>query len=184
MPFSFIETAIPGVILVEPRVFKDERGFFLETYKDSEFRANGIDTVFLQDNHSRSTKGILRGLHFQKQPKAQAKLVRCAYGKIFDVAVDIRPESKTFKQWVGYELSSENKRMLFIPEGFAHGFVVISDAAEVVYKASREYSPEHDTGIRWNDPEIGIDWGIDNPVISEKDKNLKLLSSQQGILLR
>lgn len=175
MPFNFTKTAIPGLIIVEPRVFGDERGFFLESYKCSEFQANGIDVDFCQDNHSKSTKGVLRGLHFQKPPKQQAKLVRCTKGKIFDVAVDIRPDSPTFKKWVGVELSEENKKMLYIPEGLAHGFIVISDEAEVLYKASDEYSPELDTGIRWDDPDIGVQWEYDNPIISQKDASLPFL---------
>jgi len=175
MPFNFIKTELDGVILAEPRVFGDERGFFMESYKTSEFKANGIEVNFLQDNHSRSTRGVLRGLHYQKDPRAQAKLVRCTQGRVFDVAVDLRPDSGNFKKWIGFELSEENKRMLYIPTGFAHGFVVLSEEAEVLYKASEEYSPEHDTGIRWNDPEIGVDWQIKNPVVSEKDKNLPFL---------
>ena len=176
MPFSFIETELQGVILVEPKIFNDERGFFLESFKLSEFKMNNINVDFTQDNHSRSTKGILRGLHFQTAPKQQAKLVRCVQGKIFDVAVDIRPDSKNFKKWFGAELSEENKKMLYIPENFAHGFVVISEQAEVLYKASNEYSFEHDAGIKWDDPEIGIDWKIKNPIISEKDANMPFLS--------
>ncbi len=175
MPFSFTKTVLDGVILVEPRIFSDERGFFMETYKESEFKANGVDVDFLQDNHSRSTYGVLRGLHFQLEPKAQAKLVRCARGKIFDVAVDIRPDSRNFKKWVGFELSGENKNMLYIPAGFAHGFAALSDIVEVIYKSSDEYSPEHDAGIRWDDPEIGVDWKLESPVVSEKDKNLPFL---------
>lgn len=175
MPFTFTKTELDGVIIVEPRIFSDERGFFLESYKSSDFKDNGIDVDFLQDNHSRSTKGVLRGLHFQKAPKAQAKLVRCTQGRIFDVAVDIRPDSNNYKKWVGYELSGENKRMLYIPAGFAHGFVVLSETAEVLYKASKEYSAENDAGIRWDDPEIGVNWGYDNPLVSEKDKNLPYL---------
>lgn len=178
MPFNFIKTKLDGVILAIPQIFGDERGFFMESYKASEFKKNGIDVDFVQDNHSRSTFGVLRGLHFQKQPKAQAKLVRCAQGKIFDVAVDIRPDSKNYKKWIGYELSEENKNMLYIPAGFAHGFVVLSETAEVLYKASNEYSPENDAGIRWDDPEIGINWQIKNPLISEKDKNLPLLNQK------
>jgi len=175
VPFKFTETKLKGVILIEPQVFCDERGFFLESYKASEFKANGINVNFLQDNHSKSAKGVLRGLHFQKFPKAQAKLVRCTQGKIFDVAVDIRPDSENFRKWTGFELSGENKKMLYIPAGFAHGFVVLSDEAEVLYKASNEFSLEHDTGIRWNDPEIGIDWKIKNPLVSEKDASLPFL---------
>ena len=148
----------------------------METYKKTEFAKNGIDIEFVQDNHSKSTKGVLRGLHYQKEPKAQAKLVRCPYGKVFDVAVDIRKNSPYFGKWTGAILSSENKHMLYIPEGFAHGFVVLSDEAELFYKASDEYSPEHDRGIKWNDPDINIDWGIDfKPLVSEKDDRQPLL---------
>ena len=175
MPFNFTKMNIEGVILVEPKVFGDERGFFMESYKASEFKANGIEVDFVQDNHSKSTKGVLRGLHFQKEPKSQAKLVRCTKGKILDIGVDLRPGSETFGKWVGAELSEENKNMLFLPEGFAHGFAVLSDEAEVLYKASNEYSVEHDAGIRWNDPEIGVKWGIENPLVSEKDAIMPFL---------
>ncbi|HIS89101.1 TPA: dTDP-4-dehydrorhamnose 3,5-epimerase [Candidatus Avigastranaerophilus faecigallinarum] len=171
MPFEFKKLDIEDVQLIIPKVFKDERGFFLEGYKKSDFIKNGIDIDFNQDNHSRSTKGVLRGLHYQAAPKGQAKLVRCIKGEIFDVAVDIRKNSPTFGKWVGEKLSEENKHMLFIPDCFAHGFVVLSDVAELLYKASNEYSKEHDRGILWNDPDIGIDWGIDfEPILSEKDK--------------
>ncbi len=171
MPFEFKRLAIPDVILVIPKVFDDERGFFLESYKKSEFAKNGIDTEFNQDNHSKSTKGVLRGLHYQIAPKAQAKLVRCPNGAIFDVAVDIRKNSPYFGRWVGEKLTAENKHMLYIPEGFAHGFVVLSETAELLYKASNEYSKEHDRGILWNDTDININWGIDfEPILSEKDK--------------
>lgn len=170
MPFNFKKLEINEVILIEPKVFGDERGFFMESYQKSDFVTNGIDINFTQDNHSKSTKGVLRGLHYQLALKAQAKLVRCTRGEIFDVAVDIRKDSKTYGKWVGETLSEENKRMLFIPEGFAHGFVVLSDIAELLYKAGNEYSPEHDRGLRWNDPGINIEWGIDfEPLVSEKD---------------
>ena len=176
MPFEFEKTQLPDVILVKPKIFGDARGFFMETYKKTEFAKNGIDIEFVQDNHSKSTKGVLRGLHYQKEPKAQAKLVRCPYGKVFDVAVDIRKNSPYFRKWTGAILSAENKHMLYIPEGFAHGFVVLSDEAELFYKASNEYSPEHDRGIKWNDPDINIDWGIDfKPLVSEKDDRQPLL---------
>ncbi len=172
MPFEFRKLAIKDVILVIPKVFDDERGFFLEGYKKSDFFANGITVEFNQDNHSKSSKGVLRGLHYQIAPKAQAKLVRCISGEIFDVAVDIRKNSDTYGHWVGEKLSAENKHMLFIPEGFAHGFVVLSDKAELLYKASNEYSKEHDRGILWNDKDININWGIDfEPILSEKDKH-------------
>ncbi len=170
MPFEFKKLEIEEVILVTPKVFKDDRGFFLESYQKTAFQNNGIDVEFNQDNHSKSTQGVLRGLHYQTNPKAQAKLVRCSKGKIFDVAVDIRKNSKTFRKWVGEILSEENKNMLFIPEGFAHGFVVLSDEAELLYKASNEYSPINDRGIKWDDPDINVEWGIDfDPIISEKD---------------
>lgn len=176
MPFVFEPQKIKDVILVKPKVFGDNRGFFMESYKKSEFFANGITVEFNQDNHSKSSAHVLRGLHFQKSPYAQAKLVRCSKGKIYDVAVDIRPESKTFGQYVKVELSEENKSMLYIPEGFAHGFVVLSDEAELLYKASGEYAPDADCGIIWNDKDIDIDWEIDfEPVLSEKDKGQKTL---------
>ncbi|ADY74003.1 dTDP-4-dehydrorhamnose 3,5-epimerase [Desulfurobacterium thermolithotrophum DSM 11699] len=172
MPFEFIRTEIPEVVIVKPKVFGDERGFFMETYKKSDFEKAGIDTDFVQDNHSKSVKGVLRGLHYQLEPKAQGKLVRCIKGKVFDVAVDIRKGSPTFGKWVGVELSSENKLMLWIPKGFAHGFLTLSEEAEIIYKVSgSEYSPEHDRSIRWNDPDIGIEWPLDGePILSEKDK--------------
>lgn len=172
MPFEFIRTEIPEVIIVKPKVFGDERGFFMETYKKSDFMKAGIDTDFVQDNHSKSVKGVLRGLHYQLEPKAQGKLVRCIKGKVFDVAVDIRKGSPTFGKWIGVELSEENKLMLWIPKGFAHGFLTLSEEAEIVYKVSGgEYSPEHDRSIRWNDPDIGIEWPLERePILSEKDK--------------
>ena len=174
---EFIKTEIPEVVLVKPKVFKDDRGFFMETYKKSEFERAGITTNFVQDNHSKSTKYVLRGLHFQKEPFGQGKLVRCIRGKIFDVAVDIRKESPTFKRWVGFELTEENKQMLWIPRGFAHGFLTLSDEAEIIYKVSdNEYSPKSDAGIIWNDPEININWPIDRePILSGKDKLLPKL---------
>jgi len=172
MPFEFKKLAINNVCLIIPQVFGDDRGFFLESYKKSDFIANGIIDEFNQDNHSKSTKGVLRGVHFQYPPKAQAKIVRCIKGKIFDVAVDLRKNSPTFSKWVGEILSEDNKHMLYIPEGFGHGFVVLSDIAEINYKASNEYSKEHDGGVAWNDPDININWGIDfSPLLSEKDKN-------------
>ena len=151
MPFVFKKLEIPEVILVEPMVLKDDRGFFMETYKSSIFKENGIPP-FVQENHSFSTKSILRGLHYQESPMAQGKLVRCIKGEIFDVAVDIRDGSKTKYSWVSAILSEENHHELYIPEGFAHGFVVLSEDAEVVYKCTSEYSPQHERGILWNDP--------------------------------
>jgi dTDP-4-dehydrorhamnose 3,5-epimerase len=176
VPFEFKNLEIKDLILITPKIFKDNRGFFLESYKKSDFFENGITVDFNQDNHSKSTKGVLRGLHYQKKPKPQAKIVRCSRGKIFDVAVDLRQNSPTFGKWAGEILSEENKNMLFIPEGFAHGFFVLSDEAELLYKASGEYSQEHDRGIRWNDPDININWDFDiKPVLSEKDKKQPLL---------
>lgn len=171
MPFEFIKLKVKDVQLIKPMVFEDERGFFLEGFKKSDFVKNGILDEFNQDNHSKSTKGVLRGLHYQLPPKAQAKIVRCIRGSILDVAVDLRKDSPTFKQWVAEVLTEENKHMLYIPEGFAHGFAVLSDTAEILYKASSEYSKEHDRGLRWNDPDINVDWNIDfTPILSEKDK--------------
>lgn len=171
MPFEFERQKINDVVLVKPKVFGDNRGFFMESYKKSDFVKNGIDVEFVQDNHSKSSAKVLRGLHYQQAPYGQAKLVRCSRGKIYDVAVDIRPQSKTFGKYVKVLLSEENKQMLYIPDGFAHGFVVLSDEAELLYKTSSEYAPAYDRGIAWNDPDIGIDWEIDfEPVLSEKDK--------------
>lgn len=178
MPFEFIPQKIKDVILVKPKIFGDNRGFFMEAYKKSEFAANGIHVEFNQDNHSKSSAHVLRGLHFQKAPYAQAKLVRCSRGRIYDAAVDIRPESETFGKYVKVELSEDNKQMLFIPEGFAHGFVVLSDEAELLYKASGEYAPQADSGIMWNDKDINIDWEIDfEPILSDKDKVQQSLKS-------
>lgn len=171
MPFEFERQKIEDVILVKPRVFGDNRGFFMESYKKSDFVKNGIDVEFVQDNHSKSSAHVLRGLHYQEAPYGQAKLVRCSRGRIYDVAVDIRPGLKTFGQYVKVELSEENKQMLFIPDGFAHGFVVLSEEAELLYKTSKEYAPQADRGILWSDKDINIDWEIDfEPILSEKDK--------------
>lgn len=170
MSFEFEKFEIEGLMLVKPKVFGDNRGFFMETYKKSDFLKNGIEVEFVQDNHSKSCKGVLRGLHYQAAPKSQAKLVRCTKGRIYDIAVDLRKDSKTFSKWLKVELSEDNKNMLYIPEGFAHGFVVLSDVAELIYKTSTEFCPEFDRGLLWNDNTINIDWGIDNPILSEKDK--------------
>ncbi len=172
MPFEFERLKIEDLILIKPRVFDDNRGFFMESYKKSDFTLNGINVDFVQDNHSKSSKRVLRGLHYQEAPYEQAKLVRCTKGRIYDVAVDIRIESKTFGQYVRVELSEDNKHMLFIPQGFAHGFVVLSEEAELLYKTSSEYAPNADCGIFWADKDLNIDWGIDfEPILSEKDKN-------------
>jgi dTDP-4-dehydrorhamnose 3,5-epimerase len=169
MPFRFVKTEIPEVVIIEPRVFPDERGFFMETYKRSEFAALGIGEIFVQVNRSKSPKGVLRGLHYQKRPQAQGKLVHVLAGEIFDVAVDIRQGAPTFGRSVIIELSSENKRMLYVPAGFAHGFCVISDDAEVSYMTTAEYAPECEAGIRWDDPDLAIDWPIASPRLSQRD---------------
>ncbi|MDR2396110.1 MAG: dTDP-4-dehydrorhamnose 3,5-epimerase [Endomicrobium sp.] len=177
MSFEFQKLEIEEVVLVKPKIFGDDRGFFLETYEKSEFVKQGVDVEFNQDNHSKSKAQVLRGLHYQKPPYEQAKLVRCLEGQIYDVAVDIRKESKTFGNWVIVELSQENKHMLYIPKGFAHGFVVTSQEAQIMYKVSGQYSPEHECGIIWNDKTLNIDWKIDfEPNLSDKDKKWKELS--------
>jgi dTDP-4-dehydrorhamnose 3,5-epimerase len=170
MPFVFEQTALPGVVIIEPKVFVDPRGFFMETYKRSAFVAAGIDVHFVQENHSKSVAGTLRGLHLQREPKAQAKLVRVLDGEIFDVAADIRPDSPTYGVWVGARLSSENRRSIFIPAGYAHGFCVVSPEAQVVYKTTDEYAPELEWGARWDDPVLGITWPCDEPRLSERDR--------------
>ena len=171
---NIIKTDIEGVIILEPRIFCDERGYFFESFSEKWFRENVCDTRFVQDNESRSRYGVLRGLHFQKPPFAQAKLVRVTQGKILDVAVDIRENSPTFGKYVSVELSDENKRQLFIPHGFAHGFVVLSNEAVVQYKCNNYYAPNYESGISWNDPMLNIDWKIpvEDIVLSEKDKSL------------
>ena len=177
MPFSFKRfDELPEVITVEPQVFDDERGWFMETYRKSEFSSQGMSEDFLQDNHSYSTgKGVLRGLHFQRQPAAQGKLVRCVVGEIFDVVVDIRKGSPTYGRWVSATLSAENRRMIWVPVGFAHGFLTVTNVAQVEYKVTAEYSSEHDRGIRWDDPAIGIKWPIQKPILSRKDAEAPLL---------
>jgi dTDP-4-dehydrorhamnose 3,5-epimerase len=169
VPFQFERLEIPDVVMIEPRIFRDERGFFMETYKYSDFAAFGIKESFIQDNHSKSCRGALRGLHYQNPPKAQVKLVRAIAGEIFDVAVDIRRGSPTYGRWVGARISADDMRMLFIPAGFAHGFLALSDAAEVLYKTTDEYSPENEAGIIWSDPEIGIKWPAKMPIVSPRD---------------
>ncbi|EQB8042979.1 dTDP-4-dehydrorhamnose 3,5-epimerase [Aeromonas hydrophila] len=169
---NVIKTAIPDVLIFEPKVFGDERGFFFESFNHKLFEeAIGYPVTFVQDNHSKSSKGVLRGLHYQLPPHAQGKLVRCVAGEVFDVAVDIRKSSPTFGQWVGVHLSGENKRQLWIPEGFAHGFVTLTDAAEFLYKTTDYYHCESEGAITWNDIELKIQWPIDSVFTSEKDKN-------------
>lgn len=177
---NIISTDIEDVLIIEPRVFGDERGFFFESYNQKAFADKaGITDDFVQDNHSRSEKGVLRGLHYQIQ-QTQGKLVRAMVGAVYDVAVDIRQSSPTFGQWVGCLLSAENKKQLWVPPGFAHGFVVVSDVAEVLYKTTDFYAPQHERSIVWNDPAIGIDWPIDGEVtLSKKDQEGKLLKDAE-----
>jgi dTDP-4-dehydrorhamnose 3,5-epimerase len=170
MAFQFCETGFPGLLLIEPKVFADDRGFFMETYKQSEFAAHGIADAFVQCNQSRSARGTLRGLHFQTPPQAQAKLVRALSGEIFDVAVDMREGSRTRGKWYGVVLSSDNKTMLYVPAGFAHGFCVTSELAEVLYMTSAEYAPALEGGIVWNDPDLKIDWPVSDPHLSNRDR--------------
>ncbi|WP_312041358.1 dTDP-4-dehydrorhamnose 3,5-epimerase [Pantoea eucalypti] len=173
---NIIDTKIADVKIIEPRVFGDERGFFLETFQSEKYKhALNIEGEFVQDNHSRSAKNVLRGLHFQRN-NPQGKLVRVVRGEVFDVAVDIRPESPTFKQWVGVYLSEENKTQFWVPPGLAHGFVVISDYADFEYKCTNYYDPSSEGCLSWNDPELGIDWPVSDPILSEKDKSGLLLS--------
>jgi dTDP-4-dehydrorhamnose 3,5-epimerase len=162
------ETSLPGVLLIEPKVFADARGFFLETYNSARFREIGIDRPFVQDNQSRSARGVLRGLHYQ-EPNPQGKLVRCTRGALFDVAVDIRRSSRHFGKWFGLELSEENMRMLWIPPGFAHGFCALTDLADLSYKCTELYDAQSDRAILWNDPDIGIEWPSRQPLLSPKD---------------
>ncbi|HHZ8354273.1 TPA: dTDP-4-dehydrorhamnose 3,5-epimerase [Morganella morganii] len=176
------KTKIPDVLIIEPKVFGDERGFFYESYNHKKFeQAVGKEVNFVQDNHSKSTKGVLRGLHFQKAPYSQGKLVRCVVGEVFDVAVDIRENSDTYGEWVGIVLSAENKRQLWIPEGFAHGFLVLSETAEFLYKATNYYHPESEGGIIWNDKDLNIKWPhIEKKIIvSLKDTNNPELSTHK-----
>jgi dTDP-4-dehydrorhamnose 3,5-epimerase len=175
MPFTrFERLKIPDVTLIEPRVFGDQRGYFKETYKQSDFVVNGIPQNFPQDNISRSTRGVIRGLHYQRHPKPMGKLVTVYLGTIFDVAVDLRKASPTFGKWVGVTLSDENHRLLYVPEGFAHGFACLSEEALVAYKVTNEFDPDLDSGFRWNDPDIGVDWPLKDPILSTKDQSLPL----------
>ncbi len=179
----FIKTSIPGILLLEPKVFRDQRGYFMETFQARLFAEQGLPTQFVQDNHSSSVKGCLRGLHYQFK-QSQGKLVRVVRGEIFDVAVDLRRNSPTFGRWIGQNLSEENKHQLWIPAGFAHGFYVLSDQAEVVYKATDYYAPEWERTLVWNDPEIGVEWPLldeREPLLSDKDRTGKLLRSAELI---
>ncbi len=180
---NFIPTDIADVILIEPDVFGDERGFFMETWHQHKFAEAGIDATFVQDNHSRSARGILRGLHFQN-PQPQGKLVRVIQGEVFDVAVDLRRGSPTFGQWVGEYLSAENKRMLWVPEGFAHGFYVTSEVADFVYKCTDFYAPQHEHSLRWDDPDLAISWPLVDghpPRLSAKDAQAPGLRELEGL---
>lgn len=172
------ETTLPGVKVIEPKIFGDHRGFFLETYNYERYRDAGIEQKFVQDNHSKSTKGVLRGLHYQLI-NPQDKLVWCIKGAVWDVAVDVRKGSKTFGQWFGVELDAESKRQILVPKGFAHGFVVLSDEAEVIYKCTDVYNPKGEGGIIWNDPAVGIEWPITDVTLSEKDAILPALADAQ-----
>jgi dTDP-4-dehydrorhamnose 3,5-epimerase len=174
MAFKISQTKIPEVLVVEPEIFGDSRGFFLETYHYKKYAENGIKKPFVQDNHSRSSRGILRGLHYQLNTP-QAKLVYAATGEILDVAVDIRKGSPTFGKWVGVILSEKNRFQLYVPEGFAHGFCVLSETADVIYKCSELYSPGDDRGVNWSDKSININWPAKDPLLSDKDKKLPML---------
>lgn len=173
-----IQTEISDVLLFEPNVFGDDRGFFFESFNHKQFeQAVGYSVTFVQDNHSKSSKGVLRGLHFQAAPYSQGKLVRCVSGEVFDVAVDIRHSSPSFGKWVGFNLSAENKRQLWIPEGFAHGFVTLSETAEFLYKTTEYYHPESEASIAWNDTNLNISWPISNIQLSQKDQMAMTLST-------
>lgn len=177
--FTFTKTEIDGVVIIEPKIFGDNRGYFMETYNEADFKNAGLNYKFVQDNQSKSRKGVLRGLHFQKTHQ-QAKLVRVIQGEVFDVAVDLRKDSPTYGKWVGVLLSDKNQKMFMIPRGFAHGFVVLSDTAEFVYKCDEFYHPEDEDGILWSDKDIGIDWQFDGEVIlSEKDMKHKTLKDSK-----
>ena len=176
MPFTFTPTALPGVLIIEPAVFADSRGFFMETYKRSAFAEAGLDMVFVQENHSRSVRGTLRGLHLQRPPRAQGKLVRVLQGEILDVAADIRPDSATFGQWESVTLSATNRRSLYIPAGVCARILVLSEEAEVVYKTTDEYAPELEWGVRWDDPLLGIPWPISSPILSARDTRWPFLT--------
>lgn len=173
---NIIKTKLEGAVIIEPKVFGDHRGWFTETYSKGKLNECGIDIDFVQDNHSFSAqKGTLRGLHFQLNPKAQTKLVRCTRGKILDVAVDLRKESSTYKKWIAIELTEDNKKQLLVPKGFAHGFLTLTDNVEVQYKVDEYYSPECDRSIKYDDEEIGVEWGIKSPILSNKDLKAPIL---------
>lgn len=175
MPFTFHPLSIPEVILVQPAVFSDDRGFFLEAFKASDFEQAGLPTRFVQDNFSLSKKDVIRGLHYQKRPKSQGKLVSVLKGSVWDIAVDIRRKSPTFLNWVAVELNDQNHAMLYIPPGFAHGFSALTEDVNLLYKCTQEYDPQADAGIRWDDPDIAIPWPVERPILSDKDRQLPLV---------
>jgi dTDP-4-dehydrorhamnose 3,5-epimerase len=176
VPFTFEPVGLQGLLVIQPHVFPDVRGFFLESYKESEFQRAGISGRFVQDNHSSSVRGVLRGLHYQLPPFVQGKLIRVLEGRVWDVAVDIRQDSPAFGKWYGIELSAQDHRMLYIPPGFAHGFVTLTERAQFFYKCTAEYRKESEAGIRWNDPTIGIAWPLNEVTVSERDRSLPLFS--------
>ena len=176
-----LETEIDGAALIEVGAHGDERGFLLESFREDEWRELGVGVAFVQENHSRSSRGTLRGIHFQTDP-GQAKLVRCSRGAIWDVAVDLRRDSPTYRGWEGHELSDANGRQLFVPVGFGHGFCVLSDEADVAYKLSSYYDPASEAGIAWDDPDVGIEWPVDDPVVSERDRSAPRLAEIEGEL--
>ena len=180
MPFRFTELDLPGLVLVEETRFEDDRGFFAETFRESAFRDAGIPGPWVQDNHASSIRGVLRGLHYQLPPMAQGKLVRVVDGEVFDVAVDLRRGSPTYGRWQGVRLSGDEGRLLWVPPGFAHGYVVLSETAHFTYKVTAEYAGELDRGVRWDDPAIGVEWPIAAPVLSPKDMALPLLADAEN----
>lgn len=184
VPFEFKDTELEDAKIVKPQVFGDERGFFMETYVKEKFEEGGIDTEFIQDNHSKSEHGVLRGLHYQKGEHSQGKLVRCTQGVITDVIIDLRRDSETFGEHLKVILSEHNKKMLWVPRGFAHGFYTLSKTAEVQYKVDYDYAPEQEAGIAWNDPELDINWPTDNPKLSDKDEEWPTLeeAKEEGLL--
>jgi dTDP-4-dehydrorhamnose 3,5-epimerase len=183
-PFSFEKTPLDGLLLVKPKAFGDNRGFFMETFARREFESAGVNLEINQISHSRSMRGVLRGLHFQRRPYEQAKLVRCIIGEILDVAVDIRPNSGGFGGHFSINLSDSNRLMLYMPRGFAHGFVALSEIAEIEYAVDNSYAPDHEGGVIWNDPDLAIPWPIEQPVLSEKDKKLPALRDLRDSLLK
>lgn len=178
---TIVNEPLPGLLILQPRVFEDPRGFFLETWQKESFRPLGIEAEFVQDNWSRSSKGVLRGLHFQID-HPQGKLISVRSGSVYDVAVDIRPDSPAFGQWHGEILSEENKRQIYMPPGFAHGFCVLSDTTDFTYKCTDYYNPQDESGIRWNDPDLNIEWPESNPLVSEKDQKLPFFRERIGNL--